>query len=335
MTAATLNRQIQLIRRPQGEPVAEDFAFAESEIPAPGEGELLVRNRYISLDPAMRGWMREQRSYIEPVALGSVMRAGAAAEVIESRHPDFKPADFVTGLFGVQEFAVTGATGVTKVDAQHAPLTHWLNALGMPGMTAYFGLLDVGQPQPGQTVVVSAAAGAVGPTVGQIARIKGCRAVGIAGGHAKCRMVVQEYGFDGCVDYKSPDFRAQLKAACPKGIDVYFDNVGGEVLDLVITQLAPKARVVLCGAISQYNRTGAAAGPANYLALILYRARMEGMVVFDYAARFHEGVADISAWMSEGKLKSKEQVIDGIENFYDALMMLFRGQNSAKLVLKV
>ncbi|MBL8514245.1 MAG: NADP-dependent oxidoreductase, partial [Betaproteobacteria bacterium] len=319
MSASSTNRQIHLMRRPRGEPVADDFALVHSVVPVPGRGELLVRNRYISLDPAMRGWMREQRSYVEPVALGGVMRAGAAAEVIESRHPDFNPGDFVTGLFGVQEIAVTGVQGVTRVDPHRAPLTHWLNALGMPGMTAYFGLLDVGQPQAGQTVVVSAAAGAVGPTVGQIARIKGCRAVGIAGGADKCRMVVEEYGFDACVDYKAADFRAQLKAACPNGIDVYFDNVGGEVLDLVITQLASKARVVLCGAISQYNRTGAAAGPANYLALILYRARMEGMVVFDYAARFSEGVADIATWMAEGKLKSKEQVIDGIENYCDAL----------------
>jgi NADPH-dependent curcumin reductase CurA len=330
-----INRAVHLARRPVGEPVAEDFELRVHPRPAVVDGQFLVRVHDVSLDPAMRGWMREQRAYIDPVELNAVMRAGGAGEVIESRHADFAVGDQVSGLFGVQDLAISDGTGITRIDLGQAPRSAWLNALGMPGMTAYFGLLDIGQPQPGQTVVVSGAVGAVGATVGQIAKIVGCRVVGIAGGGAKCRVAVEEFGFDACIDYKAGNLRTELKAACPNGIDVYFDNVGGDILDTVLTQLAMKARVVLCGAISQYNRTGQPKGPDNYLAIILYRARMEGMVVFDYVLRFAEGVAAISEWMKAGKLVSREHVVDGIDNFYPALMMLFRGQNTGKLVLRI
>jgi hypothetical protein len=311
---------------------------------------VLVKVLALSLDPAMRGWMNEGRSYIAPVAIGEVMRAGGIGRVIASRHPGFAVGDAVSGLTGVQDYLSLSAdavrtAGLTRIDLGLGSVTQWLNVLGMPGMTGYFGLLDVGRPVPGETVVVSGAAGAVGQTVGQVAKIKGCRVVGIAGGPAKCDWVVRELGFDACIDYKAPapegakrwdPVREGLKQHCPKGVDIYFDNVGGEILDTVLTRINLKARIVICGAISQYNATGAMAGPKNYLSLLVHRARMEGMVVFDYADRYPQAIAEMAGWLKEGRMKSREDVVDGsVADFPATLNRLFAGENFGKLVLRL
>jgi hypothetical protein len=328
------NRQWKLTARPVGMVKRGDFSFETAPAAELGEGQILVRNHYISLDPAMRGWMNDVRSYVPPIKLGEVMRAGAVGEVVASRHPDWHEGDHAVGVFGVQDYAAVDVAGAQKVDPKLAPLPLYLSALGMPGMTAYFGLLDIGNPQPGQTVVVSAASGAVGALVGQIARIKGARAVGLAGGPEKCRYVTEELGFDDCIDYKHDDIGKGLSKACPKGIDVYFDNVGGEILDLCLARLARRARVIICGAISQYNSTGAVEGPKNYLSLLVNNARMEGFVVFNYAARYGEGMKDMAGWLQAGKLKSREDIVDGIETFPETLLKLFTGENFGKLMIK-
>lgn len=332
---SSTNRQFRLAARPIGLPKRSDWSLSEEPIPEPGEGEFLVQVRYVSLDPAMRGWMNEGRSYIAPVGLGEVMRAGGVGKVVESRHPGFAKGQFVTGSFGVQDYAVSDGKGVVRIDPRLAPLPVFLGALGMPGLTAYFGLLDIGKPQPGQTVVVSGAAGAVGSVVGQIAKLKGCRVVGIAGGRDKCDWIVDELGFDAAIDYKSQDLRKALRAAAPNGVDVYFDNVGGETLDAVLLQLARGARIVVCGAISQYNATTPIKGPSNYLSLLVNRASMTGMVVFDYAPRYAEAIAEMAGWMAEGKLKARSEIVEGFDRFPEALLMLFRGENTGKLVLKL
>ena len=332
---ATVNRQFRLAARPVGLPKASDWTLVEKPAPQPGEGEFLVRIEYISLDPAMRGWMNEGKSYVPPVGIGEVMRAGAAGEVVASNHPGFPVGSKVSGLFGVQEYALSNGKGVQRVDTALAPLPTYLSVLGMTGMTAYFGLLDVGAAKEGDTVVVSGAAGAVGTVVGQIAKIKGCRVVGIAGGADKCRWLVDGLGFDAAIDYKSEDVRKALREHCPKGIDVYFDNVGGEILDIALAQLAMHARVVICGAISQYNATEGVKGPANYLSLLVNRARMQGMVVFDYAARYGEAAQAMAGWLADGRLKAREDIVDGFETFPDTLLKLFRGDNTGKLLLKV
>lgn len=331
-----LNHQVRLAARPVGLPKRSDWSFTEEPVPEPGDGGFVVKTLMLSLDPAMRGWMNEGKSYIPPVGIGEVMRAGGVGVVVSSKTPAFPVGTYVSAGLGVQEYrAFTSAKGVERIDLSIAPLEKWLNALGMPGMTAYFGLLDVGQPKPGETVVVSGAAGAVGQTVGQVAKLKGCRVVGIAGGAAKCDFVVKELGFDACIDYRAGDVRDGLKKACPSGVDVYFDNVGGEILDTVLTRLNKKARVVICGAISQYNSTTAVKGPANYLSLLVNRARMEGIVVFDYADRYPEGIAQIAEWMKQGKFVSREDVVDGLKHFPEALLKLFNGENFGKLVLRV
>jgi NADPH-dependent curcumin reductase CurA len=330
-----LNHQIRLAARPVGLPKRTDWQFTETPVPEPRDGEVLVKISYLSLDPAMRGWMNEGKSYIAPVGIGEVMRAGGVGQVVSSKHAGFAAGDYVGGTLGIQEYATLDGTQLVKVNPKVAPLPTFLNTLGMPGMTAYFGLLDVGQPKPGETVVVSGAAGAVGATVGQIAKIKGCRAVGIAGGAAKCRYLVEELGFDAAIDYKAGDTRKSLRTHCPNGVDVYFDNVGGDVLDLVLAALRPHARVVICGAISQYNNTTPIKGPGNYLSLLVNRARMEGMVVFDYAERFPQARQDIAAWIAAGTLKSREDVVEGLETFPETLLKLFNGENFGKLVLKV
>ena len=334
------NHQVRLARRPVGNPVADDWSFTTQPVSPPAAGGVLVKTFALSLDPAMRGWMNDARSYIAPVGLGEVMRAGGVGRVIESNNAGFKAGDLVSGAIGVQEYCLLGeadlkAAGLFRIDTRLGTVAQWLNVLGMPGMTAYFGLLDVGQPNAGETVVVSGAAGAVGQTVGQLAKIKGCRVVGIAGGAAKCEWVVNELGFDACIDYKSGDVKAQLKQHCPKGVDVYFDNVGGDILDDVMTRLARKARIVICGAISQYNNTTPVQGPKNYLSLLVYRARMEGMVVFDYADRFPVAVAELAGYLKDGRLKSREDIVHGIATFPDALGKLFTGGNFGKLVLQV
>jgi NADPH-dependent curcumin reductase len=334
--AARVNHQVRLAARPTGLPKRSDWSFTEQAVAEPAEGQILVQVRYLSLDPAMRGWMNEGKSYIRPVQIGEVMRAGAVGEVLASRNPAFKPGDFVVGSFGVQEYAMSDGKGVSKVDPRFAPLPVYLGVLGMPGMTAYFGLLDVGKPKAGETVVVSGAAGAVGSVVGQIAKVHGCRAVGIAGGADKCAYLKDKLGFDEAIDYKSQDVKAMLKVACPDGIHVYFDNVGGEILDAALARLAMHARVVICGAISQYNATEGMKGPANYMSLLVNRASMTGMVVFDYAARYGEAAKKMAEWMAQGKLVSREDVVPGgTDAFPETLLKLFRGENFGKLVLEV
>jgi NADPH-dependent curcumin reductase CurA len=331
----TVNHVVRLIARPVGEAKRSDFSFTDEPLPPLQDGQVLLKTLYLSLDPAMRGWMNEGKSYIAPVGLGEVMRAGGIGQVAESRNPRFAVGDYLSGTTNVQTWCLTDGRGFAKVDPQLAPLTNYLNVLGMSGMTAYWGLLDVGQPKPGETVVVSGAAGAVGAIVGQVARIKGCRVVGIAGGRDKCDYAVKTLGFDACVDYKNEDVRKGLKAACPDGIDVYFDNVGGEILDIVLGQIRLKARIIICGAISQYNSTTGVKGPANYLSLLVNRARMEGIVVFDYAPKYKEAALEMGGWLAAGKMVSKEQVVEGIDTFPESLMKLFKGENLGKLVLKV
>ncbi len=334
------NRQYRLAARPVGLPKHSDWKLITEPAADPADGQLLVKVLQLSLDPAMRGWMNEGKSYIPPVGIGEVMRAGGVGMVVASKNPKFAVGDHVSGGFGIQEYCLIDGKelsriGLVKIDLRLGTLSQWLNSLGMPGMTGYFGLLEVGKPKAGETVVVSGAAGAVGQTVGQVAKIKGCRAVGIAGGKTKCDFVVRELHFDACIDYKGGNVRDGLKEHCPKGVDVYFDNVGGEILDTVLTRINRSARIVICGAISQYNNTTPVKGPGNYLSLLVNRARMEGMVVFDYADRYALAVKDIAQWMKEGKFVSKEDVVAGIENFPDTLNKLFSGENFGKLVLKV
>jgi len=338
--ASTTNHQIRLARRPVGLPVRADWSFTAEPVSLPEAGGVVVKTLLLSLDPAMRGWMNEGKSYIAPVAIDEVMRAGGIGVVVASQNERFAIGDHVSGALGVQEYATFGqrqlARGdLAKIDLRIAAPAQWLNVLGMPGMTGYFGLMDVGEPQPGETVVVSGAAGAVGQTVGQLAKIKGCRAVGIAGGPAKCEWVVKELGFDACIDYKAGPVKDGLKAHCPKGVDIYFDNVGGEILDAVLTRLNRKARIIICGAISQYNNTEPVKGPANYLSLLVNRARMEGIVVFDYAERFPQAIAEMAAYLKDGRMKGREDVVVGLETFPEALLKLFRGENFGKLVLQV
>ena len=330
------NHQIRLAARPVGLPKPTDWQLTEEPVPEPGDGELVVKLLYLSLDPAMRGWMNDAKSYVPPVGIGEVMRALGAGRVIASKHPRFAVGDHVTGIFGVQEYARSDGRGVVKVDPAAAPLPVWIGTLGMPGLTAYFGLLDVGKLGTNQTVVVSGAAGAVGSVVGQIAKLTGCRAVGIAGGADKCRYLVEELGFDAAIDYKHEDVKAALRTHCPNGIDVYFDNVGGDILDAALTRIARGARVVICGAISQYNATSAVKGPANYLSLLVNRASMTGFIVFDFADRYGEAAREMAGWMAAGKLRSREDIVDGgVASFNDALLKLFKGENFGKLVLRV
>ncbi|MFY9314186.1 MAG: NADP-dependent oxidoreductase [Burkholderiales bacterium] len=332
------NRQYRLAARPVGLAKASDWNMTTEPVAEPGEGQVLVKVLQLSLDPAMRGWMNEGRSYIPPVGIGEVMRAGGIGKVVSSKSPMFAAGDLVAGSFGVQEYCLVEdlkRVGLHKIDPRIGTLAQWLNALGMPGMTAYFGLLEVGQPKEGETVVVSGAAGAVGQTVGQIARIEGCRVVGIAGGKAKCDFVVKDLKFDACIDYRLGSVREGLRQHCPRGVDVYFDNVGGDILDTVLTRINRGARIVICGAISQYNNTSPVKGPSNYLSLLVNRARMQGMVVFDYADRYGTAIKDVAQWMQEGKLVSREDIVPGIENFPATLNKLFSGENFGKLVLKV
>jgi len=338
--AALTNHQTRLAARPNGMPKRSDWQFTTEPVVEPAEGGVLVKTLALSLDPAMRGWMNEGKSYIAPVGIGEVMRAGGIGTVIASKNAAFAVGDTVSCTPGVQEYCLIPADqlkrqGLFKIDLRLGTMTQWLNVLGMPGMTAYFGLMDVGQPKEGDTVVVSGAAGAVGQTVGQLAKIKGCRVVGIAGGPAKCEWVVKELGFDACVDYKAGNVKDDLRTECPKGIDVYFDNVGGEILDIVLTRLARKARIVICGAISQYNNTTPVQGPKNYLSLLVHRARMEGIVVFDYAERFPIAVKELAGYLKDGRMKSKEDVVSGIDTFPETLLKLFNGENFGKLVLEV
>ena len=338
----TTNHQIRLASRPTGLPTRANWMATTEPVQQPAAGGVLVKVLSLSLDPAMRGWMNEGKSYIPPVGIGEVMRAGGVGVVVASNNPLFAVGDHVAGSLGVQEYTLVAQeqlrrNGLAKIDLNLGSLTQWLNVLGMPGMTGYFGLLDIGQPQPGETVVVSGAAGAVGQTVGQLAKLKGCRVVGIAGGPAKCAWVVETLGFDACIDYKAgPDAaRDGLKEHCIGGVDVYFDNVGGDILDQVLAQLARAARIVICGAISQYNTTTPVQGPKNYLSLLVNRARMQGMVVFDYADRYPVAVAELAGYLKDGRMVSLEDVVVGLDTFPETLLKLFGGENFGKLVLQV
>lgn len=333
-----INHQFRLAARPVGLPKRSDWNYVEEPVRDPAQGEVLVKILYLSLDPAMRGWMNEGRSYVAPVGIGEVMRAGGAGKVVASHNPAFAVGDYVTGILGAQEYAMISpeaSKGLTKVDPKIVPLPVYVGALGTTGLTAYFGLLDVGQAKAGDTVVVSGAAGATGMVAGQIAKIKGCRAVGIAGGPEKCNYIVKELGFDAAIDYKSEDVVEGLRKHCPQGINVYFDNVGGDILDAALANLARGARVVICGAISQYNSTTGIKGPSNYLSLVINGARMEGFIAFNYMARYGEAAREMAGWMIAGKLKSREDIVEGFQTFPDTLLRLFRGENLGKLMIKV
>jgi hypothetical protein len=331
---AAMNRQVLLRRRPVGAPTPDDFEIVERPIPGPGDGQLLCRTIYLSLDPYMRGRMNEGRSYVKPVELGQVMVGGTVSEVVESKHPAFAAGDFVVGWEGWQAFSVSTGALMRKLDPRVAPISTALGVLGMPGMTAYVGLLDIGRPKPGETVVVSAASGAVGSVVGQIAKSKGCRAVGVAGSADKCDYVVKELGFDACVNYRTQDVFAALKDACPQGIDVYFDNVGGAVLAAVLRLLNQNARIPLCGLVSQYNATEPPPGP-NLAPILVNRALIKGFIVSDHIDRLEAFLGDGAAWVREGRIRYREDIVEGLEAAPRGLIGLLEGKNFGKLLVRV
>jgi NADPH-dependent curcumin reductase CurA len=329
------NKEICLASRPAGLPTLDNFNIVDAAMPQLNDGEALVRTLYISVDPYLRGRMREGRSYVPPFQVGEVIISGVVGEVVESRVPEFAEGDIVTGRLGWRLFNVARAPELRKVDPRVASITTALGVLGMPGLTAYFGLLDIGKPQEGETVVVSGAAGAVGMTVCQIAKIKGCRAVGIAGSDEKNHYLTAELGVDAAINYKSPELSQALKQACPKGIDVYFDNVGGEVSDAVLPLLNHGARIVICGQISLYNLDKPDVGPRAQPFLLVNSALMKGFIISDYAARFAEGVMSLAQWLAAGKLKYAESLTEGFENTPKAFIGLFSGENLGKQLVKV
>ena len=330
------NKQIILKNRPKGFPDENTWAIETVTIPELEEGEILIEHHYVSLDPAMRGWMNDTKSYIPPVELEHVMRSGAIGKVIKNNNnPKFEIGDCVTSWGGVQQYSVSNGDGWYKVDEKLASMPMYLGTLGMPGMTAYFGILEVGKIKEGDIVLVSGAAGAVGSIVGQIAKLKGCTVIGIAGGQEKCDYLKNELGFDEAIDYKNENIYSALKKKCPKGVDVFFDNVGGIILDAALSKLRMHAKIVICGAISQYNNKHKINGPSNYLSLLVTRSSMQGMVVTDYAKEFGTAAKQMGIWMKEGKLKSREDIYEGIENFQETYNRLFSGKKNGKLVLKV
>ena len=333
-----INRQWLLAKRPDGLVTQDNFEYSETPIPEAGEGEVLVRNLYLSFDPTQRGWMVDRESYLPPVAIGAPMRAGSVGQVEASNHPDFEPGDIVQTTGNWQDFVVAapgqGPMGLSKLPEGVTP-EMMLSVLGITGLTAYFGLLDLGLPKAGETVLVSGAAGATGSVAGQIARIKGCRVVGIAGGQEKCDWLLNEAGFDAVIDYKSQDVDAQIKATCPDRFDVFFDNVGGDILEAALNHMNLKARIVLCGGISGYNATAPIPGPVNLMNLVTQRARMEGFIVLDYMPRAAEAVSDLLGWIASGELKYQIDLQTGFENIPDTLQRLFTGQNLGKQLLKI
>jgi len=335
-----MNGQWRLRARPDGMVKETDFEYVEEAVPELGEREFLIRNLYFAFEPAMRGWLNDVKSYVPPVQLGEVMRAGTVGQVVESNHPDYHPGDFVQGQLGWQEYAINNGEpglmgGVAKVP-EGVPPYLVLSALGGTGLTAYFGLLEVGQPKEGDVVVVSGAAGATGSVAGQIARIKGAsKVVGIAGGAEKCQWLTEELGFDAAIDYKSENVLQRLREECPEGINIFFDNVGGDILDDALLNMAQNGRVVLCGGISQYNETDLPSGPKNYMQLVIKRCRMEGFIVIDYLHRAGEGIKDLSAWIASGELKHAEDIQEGIENTPKTFLRLFEGKNRGKQLLKI
>jgi len=331
-----INKKMILVNRPTGIPEKNTWSFEEELISEIKDGQILIKQQYISLDPAMRGWMNNSKSYIPPVEIGTVMRAGTVGEVIQvNNNTNFKVGDFVSGWGGVQEYSISDGKNYSIIKDKNNPIHRYLGALGMPGMTAYFGIINEGKIKSGDIVLVSAAAGAVGSLVGQIAKIKGCKVIGIAGGNEKCKYVKEQLGFDEVIDYKNDNIYSSLKKYCPEGIDVYFDNVGGEILDAALAKLRMNARIVICGAISQYNNTSRTKGPSNYLSLLVNRATMKGMVVFDYKNDYPMAINQISEWFNQGKLKSNESIFEGIDNFYEIFLKLFNGNKRGKLILKI
>jgi len=339
-TVPDTNRRVLLKSRPPGEPRPSDFEIAEAPVPKPADGEILCRTIWLSLDPYMRGRMKDVKSYATPVEIGGVKVGGTVSEVVESRHPDFKAGDFVLGYGGWQTHHVVraggrlGPFGPLKLDPKAAPISTALGVLGMPGMTAYVGLLDIGQPKSGETVVVSAAAGAVGSAVGQMAKLKGARAVGVAGSPEKCAYVVKELGFDACVSYRSPDLFGALKAECPKGIDVYFDNVGGDVLTTALRLVNPFARIPICGIISQYNATEMPPGP-NWAPILVNRLLVQGFIISDHVSRMGDFVTEVGGWLREGKIRYREDVVEGLAKAPEAFIGLLRGRNTGKMLVKL
>jgi NADPH-dependent curcumin reductase CurA len=332
MEGRVINRQWILKRRPVGEIRPGDLALVETQVPEPGAGQFLARTVYLSLDPTNRIWMSDMEQYMPPVQLGEVMRGGTLSVVEESRNPAFQKGDIVSGIAGWQEYAVLD--GGQKLPPG-VPLTASMSVLGMTGATAYFGLLDIGQPKPGETVVVSAAAGAVGSIAGQIAKLKGCRAIGIAGSDEKCRHVVERLGFDACINYRRENVGTALKRECPDGIDIDFENVGGEIFEAVLANINLKARIVLCGLISGYNAAEAPRGPANFANVLMKRARIEGFIILDYFPRLAEFYGAMGQWVAEGRIKHDVHVVKGIENALSALNLLFTGGNTGKLLVQV
>ncbi|MDZ8119486.1 NADP-dependent oxidoreductase [Pontiella agarivorans] len=336
----TSNRRILLNARPHGAPKPTDFRLEETEVPTPGKGEVLLRTLYLSLDPYMRGRMSEGPSYAPPVELNAVMVGGTVSRVEQSRHPDYSEGDLVLGYSGWQDYAVSDGTGLVRLDSGMERPSLALGVLGMPGFTAYMGLLDIGRPQPGETVAVAASTGAVGSVVGQIAKLKGCRVVGIAGGAEKCSVAVEELGFDACIDHRADDLNEQLAAVCPDGIDVYFENVGGRVFDAVLPLLNAKARVPLCGLIAHYNDTELPPGPDRLplltKTLLTKRIKMQGFIIFDdYAPRYPEFAAEMTEWVKAGKVRVREDMVQGLENAPEAFIGLLEGRNNGKLVIRV
>jgi NADPH-dependent curcumin reductase CurA len=331
-----VNRQVLLRARPDGIPQAEHFEIVERPLPALADGQVLVRNHYLSVEPAMRGWVSAVGNYAEPVPLGGVMRAIAAGRIVESRHADWRAGDLVTGMFGWQDFAAVDPKAIqNKVTAADLPLSAWLGVLGLNGLTAYFGLLDVGQPKAGETVVVSTAAGSVGSCVGQIAKIKGCRTVGIAGGGTKVALCRDAFGYDAAIDYKTGDFDAALSVATPNGIDVYFDNTSGRISDAVLKRLNVGARVAICGTASVATWEPIPLGPRVERHLLVKRARMQGFLIFDYAARYADGLADLARWVRDGRIAYREDILVGIEHAPGSIAGLYRGDNLGKRLIRI
>jgi len=329
------NKQILLASRPAGMPTMENFKLVDAEVPQPKDGEVLIRTLYLSVDPYMRGRMSDRKSYVAPFGVGAAIAGGAVGEVLESRSAKFESGDIVTGMLPWQLYSTAKETEVRKINPQMAPVTTALGVLGMPGLTAYFGLLDIGKPKEGETVVVSGAAGAVGTIVCQIAKIKGCRVVGIAGSDEKNQYLEKELGVDATINYKTADVKQALRAACPAGVDVYFDNVGGEVSDVVMTLITHGARTIICGQISLYCLEKPEVGPRVQPYLVVNSALMQGFIITDYAARFGEGVSQLAQWLQQGKLKYAESIVEGFENTPRAFLGLFSGENLGKQLVKV
>lgn len=334
-----INRQFRLAARPVGDIKESDFEYREEPIPIPADGEVLVRTIYLSLDPTNRIWMSDMPQYMPPAEIGQVMRGVVIGVVEESKNPNFQPGNLVSGLLGWQDYAIVAENSTSDLmrlpDPLPYPLTAFVGPLGATGWTAYFGLLDIGQPKAGETVVVSAAAGAVGSVAGQIAKIKGCRVVGITGSDEKCQWLTQELGFDAAINYKTADLESAIAQSCPDGIDVYFDNVSGSILDAVLTKINLYARIPLCGLISTYNATEPIPGPYNYSQILMKRARVEGFLILDYFPRMTEAITDIGQWLNQGKIKYALEIVEGLENAPSAILKLFDGNKKGKLVIKV